>query len=891
MQPNYDVFISHKSEDQQLAVDLSEFLRSQGLRVFNSSQTLAEIANSNYRQAIDQAIDHSAHMIVVASSLVNIESDWVAFEWGAFANDIRSGKEANLLTICNFDIQRSELPIGLRVHELFHYTPGDFERLMPYCLSHLKDETHTVKKLPLKFGVFYSKRPLPYAAGEINRENCVVQIRQLLEEHNPVVIISGLGGLGKTTVLKQYVEQNKNEYASLFWLEFVNDLHSTFLNQIDADKLQFTRKDDTTDEKNFQTLVQKIAKLSGPKLIAIDNMNQLKDIQMLYGISFPETMILLTSRSNPPIFKTYDLLPLNLQQSEQLFYRYYTKERDDLSLHKLLELVHRHTLTIELMAKTAEVSLKMTIQNLYERFKSSRFTSTEFKKINIPILYGKNAYESQMYTFMLELFNLSELSPEECDVLSNFAILPSVDFSLIEITYLFSIEDEESDELLDFSNLLNGLIKKGWLMKEQDNVRLHPVIKEVIREKLTITIAQTQQIIGAVNEKLKVVKLQVSIQDYKLLKNTPTLKFVDLAISIAEFFGVASDERLADLLFHLSFILQKQLRHDKALRYQLQSIEIVQHLATPNKRILANSYDNLAWIYRELALYDEGITAGLNAISVKMDPEIFSQVDSAFTYHRIASIYSQKGLLEPAFEYQKKAVEIREQSLGQDDLATLNSYHDLAALYTIIGLVEPARTFLKKAIEKRLLRIPISIDTANSYSIYSTIAYLSGNYNEALEHQKRAQEIYIIVLYENHWRIGHSFSKQALVELELGDLLAANACQQEALKIKEIVFGTDHPSTAFTYNVSSLIAAKEGDFEKALDLQERILAIRTKTQVRESIDIGHCHFNRSKILAQAGQTVLAREAVTLAKKIYLVNHLNVDSVFMKNLTDLERQLD
>lgn len=116
----YDVFISSKREDYKLASGVYDFLTSKGLTVFLACEELGNIHESQYAAAIDEALDNSIHMIVVASSLDYIEHKWVKYEWFLFSNDLKAGyRDGNLLTILDKSIQLRDLPASLRHQQSF----------------------------------------------------------------------------------------------------------------------------------------------------------------------------------------------------------------------------------------------------------------------------------------------------------------------------------------------------------------------------------------------------------------------------------------------------------------------------------------------------------------------------------------------------------------------------------------------------------------------------------------------------------------------------------------------------------------------------------------------------------------------------------------------------
>jgi hypothetical protein len=127
------IFISAKADDYQHAASLYRFLKSAGLSVFFSHESLPELASSDYRKQIDDALDRAEHMIVVTSSRANVDSPWVEAEWGLFINEKRSGrKHGNLITVIVGNITAGELPATLRYYEVIPFSPALFPKILRY---------------------------------------------------------------------------------------------------------------------------------------------------------------------------------------------------------------------------------------------------------------------------------------------------------------------------------------------------------------------------------------------------------------------------------------------------------------------------------------------------------------------------------------------------------------------------------------------------------------------------------------------------------------------------------------------------------------------------------------------------------------------------------------
>ena len=157
MAKEIDVFISCKDTDQnnnetidlKVSKKIASLLRSKHFEVFLSDETLTEMGSSQYKKAIDAALDNTKAMIVVTSSREYADSNWVRYEWDSFYNDYLSGRRnnANLFTL-TVNIQASNLPRTLRNSQCFKYD-SEVEKLLnaiTACLGErvqISDNTNT----------------------------------------------------------------------------------------------------------------------------------------------------------------------------------------------------------------------------------------------------------------------------------------------------------------------------------------------------------------------------------------------------------------------------------------------------------------------------------------------------------------------------------------------------------------------------------------------------------------------------------------------------------------------------------------------------------------------------------------------------------------------------
>jgi TPR repeat protein len=134
---SYDVFISVKAtaegqptRDAQLARELHSYLRDRGLRVFLSEVSLRERGESQFSQAIYDAIDSAHTLVLVCTRAEHLEGEWVREEWQTFKQDMLSRKKkGGRIFLLLEGVSYNQLPTGLRGHQAVTVAEGALESL------------------------------------------------------------------------------------------------------------------------------------------------------------------------------------------------------------------------------------------------------------------------------------------------------------------------------------------------------------------------------------------------------------------------------------------------------------------------------------------------------------------------------------------------------------------------------------------------------------------------------------------------------------------------------------------------------------------------------------------------------------------------------------------
>jgi len=154
----YQVFISFKNldseknatADSKLAESLFQCLTNKGIKTFYSNYTLETMGISQYKNAIDDALDQCCILIVVGTSIENIESKWVRYEWDSFYNDILSGLKPKGHVFSYVDgINTNSLPRTLRQQQSFNTKSHTSEDVCSYIINCLSNNNCSKDNLPL----------------------------------------------------------------------------------------------------------------------------------------------------------------------------------------------------------------------------------------------------------------------------------------------------------------------------------------------------------------------------------------------------------------------------------------------------------------------------------------------------------------------------------------------------------------------------------------------------------------------------------------------------------------------------------------------------------------------------------------------------------------------
>ncbi len=308
----------------------------------------------------------------------------------------------------------------------------------------------------------------------VGRDEELKQITEFLK-NDRVLFITGVGGIGKSTLVKNYIKKNKAEYDIIVYLEFDGDIKHTFCDDL---QLQISTVRKSGNESLDEYFVRKLTSLKyicGEKqvLFILDNFygKITKELSRIISCGY-DTFIV--TRNMPPknsfavmeigsITNKADLFRLISADLE----RQPTKD-ERLCFDEIIMLVQGHTLVIELIARQiaagridVHTALGLIREKGFSRFSDERIGS--YKD-------GKEVYDT-LSNIISAMFDISDMSDTARHTLKLLALLNErgLEKSLVQ-SFFPDIS----------SQTLSSLSAEGWLYYDE-RIRLHSVIAETVR--------------------------------------------------------------------------------------------------------------------------------------------------------------------------------------------------------------------------------------------------------------------------------------------------------------------------------------------------------------------------------------------------------------------------
>jgi tetratricopeptide (TPR) repeat protein len=555
-----------------------------------------------------------------------------------------------------------------------------------------------------------------------------------------------MGGMGKSEICRHLFRRAEKEglpgIEAVGWLNFNRSIINTFDGQIEEwPKLG----DSENPEEYFKRVNTLIKEKYGEKLLLfIDNADELSDDDKddINHILILNCKIIITSRK--PIIDRIEpkvIDPLDDEDCVAL-YRDHSKDTttDDRILSDIIDLAGKHTLTIELLAKTQRETPSLSAEKLLEKLRSKSFNLSGFNYIITYISDRKsgvdgadndnNITEGVLIEHLSKVFNITGIDKdgEQERILRLISLMP----------YPCVVSENDANEWFELKNFnkLNELANKGWLQKTHENEGgywIHPVIASTMRHKLEPKCENSATLIESLIESLENdegYKRKLSILPHAESVAKLLCKKDDDSDSIYEEYV---DTGYYDLIYGIYDTCMFLGHYGNAMSYAIKAKEISEKINGAEHPDTAATYHNIARVYDKQGEYAKALEWCSKDLAISEKVLGAEHPDTAATDNIIAKVYNNQGDYAKALELYSKALAIKEKVLGAEHPSTATTYNNIAFVYDHQGNYATALEWFSKSYRVRISKLGDSHpDTINTKSILE-ITYQNAGLTEPFE--------------------------------------------------------------------------------------------------------------------------------------------------------------
>ena len=675
----------------------------------------------------------------------------------------------------------------------------------------------------------------------ISRKDKLSEIRQHLENYH-IEYLYGIGGIGKSETAREYAEEYRDSYTTIQLSVYSGDLKALIAG------LKFSSDDKTGDyfEKDinirYETKLSLLSKamINNEKtLLIIDNYNvepdsdeYKKNVEVMKDLKKLHIHILFTTRTSPNDDKTkIDIEELSKEELRHMFFAINPKDKDKeeriAQVDELIETAYSHTLTVDLVAhQTVKIEEynKRTLSEYITVLKKSGMNSG----INVAVDNNKdgNGKSTIVFEHIKALFNLSSLTDKERYIMVNACLLPLSGMPVAEFETFIDLEnhpDSESSDGWGEDSTITNLVKSGW-MKRIDNgvsrIALHPLVAEVVANELQpkITENKCQKFCDSMQELADNCENDLkAVEPYK-----------DLFIKSANLLMKSEDEKTANYLSSVSYVLFNLAYYVDALIYMLKTLVIREETLPENHPDIASSLNNVGCAYGKLG--------------------------------------GDKGY-EIECKYCLKALAIREKVLPENHPDIATSLNNIGYAYCELGDPKEALKYLLKALTIREKVLPKNHpDIAESLNNVGSAYGKLGKHDKVFEYKKRALVIWNNELLKNHTECAAPFHHIGVIYGELKCYRKQLEYFNKALTIQEKKLSKNHPEIALLYNNISATYMCLRNYDKALPYMLKAASIFEQTVPKNNTRLAETYYRISNIYSNMGDEKNSKKYFKLYKK-------------------------
>ncbi|XP_023933087.1 uncharacterized protein LOC106179188 [Lingula anatina] len=555
---------------------------------------------------------------------------------------------------------------------------------------------------------------LPRTNTELKgRDDIVTTILQHIRDKVPLVLLTGMGGIGKTSIAVKVGQIMQN--VLYIDMRQVTDLNSVKLSLVQHYHPTRHLKDLYSDYQNI--FKQTLSSLTTDTLFILDNdesflsSNRKEISEFLKDVMDSTKHISLLCASREIFdFTSHNIVVLDIDKLDKSSARDVLWERKSTSptdselanLDEMAEMCGYNPLALKLLAGLLD---RKQTEAVLQKIKTQKMLST----LSIP----------SMPKEIKTCFDISyeTLKPESRKVFVALHIFP-VAFNLEEVSAIVRLDQNKCEHILDI------LANKSLISTDGNTYDIHPLLREYAEYNareygnyiFEIQAAYCSYFIKA----LKRLKMKdIGARETNILSvMLPHVKQT-AALYIKRFKTQDASKKLerVDNIAMIANIFCSIFLHQDALHYHKKCLALREEILGPKHPDTALSYDNIGTVLQDMGEYKESLDYHKKCLALREEILGPKHPDTALSYDNIGAVLQDMGEYKESLDYHKKSLALREEILGPKHPDTATSYNNIGSVLRAMGEYKESLDYHDKSLELRLEILgpkhPVTIRTVN----------------------------------------------------------------------------------------------------------------------------------------------------------------------------------
>jgi tetratricopeptide (TPR) repeat protein len=786
----------------------------------------------------------------------------------------------------------------------------------------------------------------PRSRNFIGREVLLQQIEGALadpEQNVEAVALTGLGGVGKTSLAAEYVHRHLNDYDVVWWIRADDEaaLRADYGRLAEALRLP---EASSSDPRDAFAAVHRWLEHNPNWLLVVDNASDTRAVAAILPPAGAGHAI-ITSR-NPGWQAIASVLPVDVlspaDSAEFLLKNTRDTDADAEAARTLADALGYLPLALEQAASYVEET-GMGLPMYLELF-DLRSAELLVRESSI----GGTATVAT--TWQMSFERLRTESPAGAAVLRLCAFMAPDDIPLD----VFQVEAVQHapvpwpDELetlardpIAMADALAALRRYSLIAMGEDSLSVHRLVQAVVRQQLderalrdwaglavlflaAIFPEQTEDV-GTWPRCGRLLPHAISVTGHaeqagvlpdevvSLLDRaaaylrgraefTMAKRCLERALALVVAYHGPADPSLCGILTRLGDVLSELGDLKAAEKRYRQALAAAESSYAPDDPQMAAIFISLGRLLRILGRFGEATAALQRALAISQQVDGPDHRGTANALCQLGRVFSAQGRLTEAADNFARALEITEAAYGPGHPEVATALANLGRVVAALGRFDEARSDFERALA--IVEATYGPDHPSVSPILDDLGKVLcelGRPGEARARHERALTIDEQAYGPAHLNVAADHRNLGTALCELGDLGSARAHLEQALAINETALGEWHPGLAGIRNELGRVLREYGDLDGAREQFERALTVLRHNALSDHPDAASALTNLGRVLSQLGDLDAARatleEALLTSERLYGASHPDVAAALanlgrvLEQLREFERAKD